>query len=475
LSTTRSAEPVELRRGLGPFDAILLTIGSIVGTGIFLTGSQIAAAVPHAGIIVLVWILGGLFTLAGALTLAELGAAFPFAGGMYHYLKEAYGPLLGFLYGWLAFLVNMSGGIAAVAVGFGIYFGRMFPFFASEHVLCAVPIGGWHFTLDGAQLAAVVAIILLTAVNHFGLGPGAGANGLVTLIKVLAISGFAIAGLCVMPHATPHWFAPLHDAIPESSGNASSALLKGFIAAMIAVLWAYDGSTGLTASAGELRRPARDLPIGLGLGVLVVVVMYVAMNVMYLRAMPLDEMAASQQIGTDAVTRLLGASAGNLLTIAVVVSSFGCLASTILYSSRIYVPMARDGLFFRAAGYVHPRWRTPVGGLWLQSAWAIVLTLSGRYDQLYTFSIFASLLILLAAGSAVFVLRMRRPDLPRPYRVPGYPFVPFVFLASVTLLTVAALIGSPLESLIGLLLAVLGLPAYFLWRRKSARARIARP
>jgi APA family basic amino acid/polyamine antiporter len=346
----------------------------------------------------------------------------------------------------------------------------MFPWFASDHVLCAMRVGNWSFTVDGAQLAGVVAIILLTGVNHFGLGPGAGANGLVTLIKVAAIVGFAVAGFCVMPHATPHWLAPLHDAVPSSSNGTGPTLILGFVAAMIAVLWAYDGSTGLTASAGELRRPARDLPIGLGLGVLIVVLMYVAMNVMYLRAMPLDQMAASRQIGTDAVTILLGERAGNLLTLAVVVSSFGCLASTILYSSRIYVPMARDGLFFRAAGYVHPRWRTPVGGLWMQSAWAIVLTLSGKYEELYTFSIFGSLLILLAAGSAVFVLRVRRPDLPRPYRVPGYPFVPIVFLASVALMTVATLIGSPWESLSGLLLVVLGLPAYALWRRKSLRS-----
>ncbi len=454
---------------MGPLDATLLTIGAIVGTGIFLTGSQIASAVPHAGLIVLVWVVGGLFTLAGALTLAELGAAFPFAGGLYHYLKEAYGPLWGFLYGWLAFLVNMSGGIAAVAVGFGIYFGRMLPYFAEEHVLLSAHPFGWSFAVNGAQLAAVIAVVLLTAVNHFGLGPGAGANGLVTLIKVVAIVGFAVAGFCVMPHETPQYFAPLRDAVPTTATSTTPALLLGFVAAMIAVLWAYDGSIGLTASAGELRRPARDLPIGLGVGVLVVVVMYVAMNVMYLRAMPLGEIAASKQVGTDAVTALLGRNAGNLLTLAVVVSSFGCLASTILYSSRIYVPMARDGLFFRWAGYVHPRWRTPVGGLWMQSAWAIVLTLSGKYEQLYTFSIFASLLILLAAGSAVFVLRRRRPDLPRPYRVPGYPFVPIVFLVSVALLTIATLWDAPLESLSGLLLLVLGLPAFLFWRRKSAR------
>jgi APA family basic amino acid/polyamine antiporter len=416
---------------------------------------------------VLVWILGGLFTFAGALTLSELGAAFPFAGGMYHYLKEAYGPLLGFLYGWLAFLVNMSGGIAAVAVGFGIYFGRMVPYFASEHILLRVPIGSGNFSVDGSQLAAVVAIIVLTAVNHFGLGPGAGANGLVTLIKVAAIVGFAIAGFCAMPHETPQYFAPLHTAVPAAPDGAAPTLLLGFVSAMIAVLWAYDGSTGLTASAGELRRPSRDLPIGLGVGVLVVVLMYVAMNVMYLRALPIADMAKSEQIGTDAVATLLGPTAGQLLTIAVVISSFGCLASTILYSSRIYVPMARDGLFFRWAGFVHPRWRTPVGGLWMQSAWAIVLTLSGTYEQLYTYSIFASLLILIAAGSAVFVLRFRRPDLPRPYRVPGYPIVPIVFLASVVLLTLATLIGSPRETLSGLLLVVLGLPAYAFWRRKS--------
>ncbi|MGQ0552413.1 MAG: APC family permease [Planctomycetota bacterium] len=470
-------EAPELRRGLGPLHATLLTIGAIVGTGIFFTAGEIATHLPHAGLILLVWVAGGLLTLAGALTFAELGAAFPLAGGIYHYLKEAYGPLWGFLYGWLAFLVNMSGGIAAIAVGFGMALGVFLPFFSGEHVLLAIPAGAAGadavagagaeplWTLTGSQLAAVLAIVLLTAVNHLGLGPGARVNSALTLLKILAIAGFAVIGLLALGRADVDFLAPLPVATGE--GAPFVGLMSAFGAAMIAALWTYDGWFGLTASAGELQRPERNLPLGLIAGVLIVIALYLGLNIFYLCALPLDELAAAPAGGQTAATAFLGQRAGNLFAAVVVVSSFGCLAGTILYSSRIYVPMARDGLFFRKVGEVHPRWRTPVTSLWLQSAWAIVLTLTGGYEALFTYAVFASLLIMLATGAAVFVLRRKRPDLARPYRVPGYPFVPLLFLGGVALIVLNTLVESPTESLAGLGLVVLGLPAYAFWRRRA--------
>lgn len=474
------AHQPELRRGIGLGGATLLTIGSIVGTGIFLTGGDIAKALPHPGLILLVWIVGGLLVLAGALTFAELGTAFPKAGGSYHYLKEAYGPLWGFLYGWLALLVYMSGGIAAIASGFGRSLGHGFlSWFSDEHVLKEIVFGSgadaYVWKLTGASVAAVLAILVLTAVNHFGLGFGAGVNNGLTLIKVGACAIFSAWGFAVAQLAFPDYFGPLSSATAASAswGAAHDAapmtLFAGFSAAMIAVLWTYDGWFGLTASAGELRDPERNLPRGLLAGVLVVIALYIGLNLMYFRAMPVTEMMGRSTLGQDAATVLLGGAAGKLFAAGVVISSFGCLASTILYSSRIYVPMAQDGLFFPAVGRVHPHWRTPVASLWLQSGWACVLALSGKYNELYEYAIFASLLIMLATGAAVFVLRKRRPDLARPYRVWGYPLVPLLFMAGVTLLVVSTVQSSPTRSLIGLGFIALGLPAYAWFKSKRTR------
>ena len=467
----------ELRRGLGVIGAILLTIGAIVGTGIFLTPGDIANTLPHPGLILLVWIVGGLLVLAGSLTFAELGTCFPLAGGAYHYLKESYGPLLGFMYGWLSLLVYMSGGIAAIAAGFGRTLGNFVPLFSEQHVLFSVPFGSgpdaYVWSLTGSAVAAVLAIVLLTAINQFGLGFGAGVNDGLTLIKVGACVLFTAWGFGVAQRAFPEYLGSLETARTTASGwavahgGAPTTLLAGFGAAMIAVLWTYDGWFGLTASAGELREPSRNLPRGLIGGVAITIALYVGLNLMYFRAMPVTDMLGRGTVGQDAAGLLLGPMGGNLFGIAVAISSFGCLASTILYSSRIYVPMAQDGLFFPAVGKVHPRWRTPVASLWVQSGWACLLALSGKYSQLYNYAIFAALLIMAATGLAVFVLRKRRPDLPRPYKAWGYPFMPLLFLAGVALLIVSTAINSPRESFAGLGLVALGLPAYAWFRRRK--------
>ena len=458
----------ELRRGLGLGGAILLTIGSIVGTGIFFTGDDIARSLPHAGLILLVWIAGGLLVLAGALTFAELGTAFPKAGGAYHYLKESYGPLWGFLYAWLCLLVYMSGGIAAIATGFGDAVGSLLPWFARDHVVLT-----WPLAVTGMQVAAVIAIIVLTAVNHFGLGFGAGVNNGITLIKVGSIVAFTAAGFMVAALVTPDVTAPVTAAAlvdaRMNTAPGSLSVLVGFGAAMISVLWTYDGWFGLTASAGELRQPERNLPRGLIVGVAVTIALYLGLNLMYLRAVPVSEMATHPNLGEYAAQTLLGRTAGTLMALAIVISSFGCLASTILYSSRIYVPMAQDGLFFASVGRIHPRWRTPVVSLWVQSAWAVLLTLSGSYETLYTYAIFASLLIMLATGAAIFVLRRRRPDLPRPYRVWGYPWMPLLFMAGVAALVFNELTGNPGPAMAGLFILVLGVPAYTWFRRRARR------
>jgi APA family basic amino acid/polyamine antiporter len=434
-----------------------------VGTGIFITTADMAKVLPHPGLILLVWLAGGLLTMAGALTYGELGVLFPRAGGLYHFVKEAYGPLVGFLYGWTAFLVIMSGGNAALAVAFGEYLGSFLPWFATQHVLLSVPIGSWTWTLSGGQVAAVLALLLLTAINHIGLKEGAWVQNTLTVIKIGSLVGLIALGLFARAPVKPNLFGP--------AGPISGGLLAAFGVAMIAALWTYDGWYGLTCSAGEMRDPGRSLPRGLIAGTAAVMLMYLLLNVVYTRALTIPEMAGTPRIAETAASVLFGPGAARLVSLAVLISTFGCLSSTILYSSRIYLPMAEDGVFFRSLARIHPTHRTPVPSLWAQTAWSIVLTVSGTYSQLYTYVIFASVVFHAMTAAAVFVFRRRLRDAPRPYRTWGYPLVPALFILACLLLIGNTLKESPVESLIGLGIVALGVPAYWVFRGSSVPAK----
>ncbi len=448
----------QLVRGLGAGDAALVTIGSVLGTAVFITTADVARILPHPGLIVGLWAIGGALTLAGALTYAELGGMFPEAGGIYVYLKEAYGPLWGFLFGWASFLIIMSGGLAALAAGFGEYLGSFLPFFSTAHVLFALPILGWTWSVNGGQLAGALAIALLTVINYLGLREGAGVQNAVTVVNIASIVGLALFGLLVPAPVSTHLLAPL----------PAAATASAFGVAMIAVLWGYDGWYGATFLAGEMRRPARDLPLGLLTGTLAVTVLYVLMNFVYVRALPVDVMGAAPRIGEAAAAVLFGPAGARLVSLAVVFSTFGCLSSTILYCTRIYLAMAQDGVFFRSLARIHPRYRTPTMSILAQGVWAIALTFSGTYEQLYTYVIFAVFLFHAATGAGIFVLRKKRPEHPRPYRVWGYPVVPVVFILTSMAFVANTLVERPIESLWGLGLLALGLPAYFSWRRRPA-------
>lgn len=448
------AQPPELVRGLGTWDGTLLTIGSIVGTGIFITTGDIAKVLPHGGLILVVWLAGGLLTLAGALTYAELGVMFPRAGGIYHFLKEAYGPIWGFLYGWACFAVIMSGGIAAIAVGFGEYLGSFVPYFSTQHVLLAVPLGSWTWTVSGGQVAAALAIAGLTAINCIGLRQGAFLQSVVTVVKVGAILAMVALGLLVAPKAASALATP-----PQQTG-----LVLAFGVGMIAVLWTFDGWYAVTLSAGEMKDPHRTLPRALVWGTAAAAAMYVLLNVVYLRALSPAELAATPRVGEEAARALFGAAGARAVAAAVLVSTFGCLAATILYAARIYLPMARDGVFVSGLAVVHPRFLTPARSLLAQGVWSAALTLSGTYSQLYTYVMFAATAFHVATGAAVFVLRHRHPDHPRPYRVWGYPVVPALFIVGCGLLVAGSLVEKPIESLWGLGLVALGLPGYAWWR-----------
>jgi basic amino acid/polyamine antiporter, APA family len=458
MGETEAKGPPSLVRGLGAWDGTLITIGSILGSAIFIAAADVPRAVPHAGLVLVLWTLGGLLTMAGALTYAELAAMFPRAGGQYHFLKEAYGRFWGFLFGWASFLVIMCGGLAALAAGFGAYLGSFVPFFSVENVLLVVPAGSARWAMNGSQVAGALALVFLTAVNYLGLKEGAFFQNALTVLKVGSIVVLALIGLVVPARATADLFAPL------PAGDLAAALGVG----MIAVFWSYDGWYGLTNVAGEMREPGRDLPRSVLAGTLAVVVLYLAVNAVYLRALPVEGMARSARIGEGAAAVLFGPTGARVVSAAVLVSIFGCLSSTILWAARIYLPMAEDRVFFRSLARIHPRYRTPSLSILAQGVWSIALTFSGTYEQLFTYVIFAVFLFHAATGAAVFVLRRTRPDAPRPFRVWGYPVLPLVFVLTSLAFVANTLVEKPKESGVGLALLALGLPAYLWWRRTEA-------
>lgn len=460
MTTAAESEP-QLVRALGRWDVALITVGSILGSAIFIAAADVPRAIPHPGLVLLLWVLGGLVTFAGALTYAEMSAMFPKAGGQYQFLKEAYGPLWGFLFGWTAFLVIMCGGIASLAVGFGDYLGTFFPVFSTRNVLFTTPVGPWTWSVSGGQVAAAIAITVLTAVNYVGVRAGTVVQNVVTVAKIGSLLALAVLGFAVM--------APVNTAWAPSPVSAFSA--SGFGVAMIAILWSYDGWYQATFSAGETRDPGRNLPLGLLAGVAAIAVLYVSTNAIYFRALTVEQITAAPRVGEAAAQALFGPLGSRLLAAAIVVSIFGCLSAAILTCARVYQPMADDGLFFSSLARVHPVYHTPGASLVAQGVWSTVLAFTGTYEQLYTYVIFAAFLFHVATGIALFVLRRKRPDAPRPYRAWGYPLVPLLFVGTSMLFVLNTLLERPTESLWGLALVALGLPAYMRWRR-AAHVRV---
>jgi APA family basic amino acid/polyamine antiporter len=453
------AEPSksDLIRGLSVTDATLITVGSVVGTGAFLTTADVARALPHAGLVLLAWVCGGILAIAGALTYAELGTMMPRAGGPYHFLKEAYGPLFGFLKGWVDFLVIMSGGLAAIAVGFGEYFGSFVPFFSTQNILASADLFGYAWKLTGGAIAGVLAIVFFTVTSMLGLRESALVQNILTVLKIGAMLALALLGLFATPAASPDFMAT----------GMPTSLVSAFGLAMVGVLWTFDGWYGVTYLGGEMKNPSRDLPRAMIGGVGIVTVLYVLLNFVYLRAVPVSEMPMHPRIAEAAAVALFGAGAAKLVSAAVMVSAFGCIGSTILYSTRTYLPMARDGVFFKSFAVVHPKWRTPVACILAQGAWTVILTVSGTYEALYTYVVVILFLFHAATGMAVFVLRARRPEWPRPYRVTGYPLVPAVFVLTSLAFVLNALIERPTEALFGFGILLLGLPAFAYWKRTA--------
>lgn len=454
---------LKLQRQLGVWSAASIVVGTVIGSGIFLVPKTMVANTGSAAMVLLVWVFGGLLSLAGALTYAEMAAAMPEAGGEYVYLKEAYGPFWGFLFGWTQMWVAKSGSVATLGSGFALYLANFFPVLDQALFLIPLPIGeNWGpLPVNGGQLAAIALILGLGALNWFGVREAAGVQVLVTILKVALIGGVIAAGLLGGKAAVEN----LATSTPAAGGVA------GFFAALVAALWAYDGWNNLSMVSGEITRPQRNLPLALIAGTAGVMGIYLLTNLAYFSVLPAAEVAASDRVASVMMHAVVGEWGATAVTVAALISMFAALNGSLLSGSRIPYAAARDGLFFRRFAEISPKHLTPGFSVLALSIWSAALVLSGRYDQLLTMVIFPSWILYGMSAAAVIVLRRKRPDLPRPYRTLGYPVVPILFVAVAAALLLATLQKSPRESLLGLIVIASGIPFYQYWsRRRPERA-----
>ena len=445
----------ELSRGLGLWDSSLLVIGLTLGGGIFLTPSSIARAVPSESGILTLWIVGGLLAIVGGLVYAELGAMMPQAGGMYVYFREAFGELPAFLYAWVAYWVIIIGSDAAVAIGFAQYFSVFFPSLGTQNVLATIG----PFPISAAQVVAVVLTLVLSATHYVGVKEGARVQGILTSVIVVALLWIAVGGA----------FAPRPaESVAATAASPLAALtMAGMGTALLAIFWTYYGWNEIVAVAGEVANPRRNLPLALILGTGLITVLYVGVNAVFLKAIPVAEMATVEQPGSLASARLFGPWAAILVSLGITAAAAGCASAGLVPAPRVVYALAKDGLFPAAFARVHPRFKTPSFGIVIQAIWMSLLCLSGRYEQLYTYATFFVILAYAATGVALFVLRRKRPDLPRPYRCWGYPVVPLLFVVTSLLVALNTLRQQPRETLAGIGIMVLGLPVYLAMRRRA--------
>ena len=447
----------ELRRGLNAWDTTLLVLGLVVGGGIFLTPSAIARALPSAHWILAIWIVGGVLSIFGGFVYAELGTMMPRPGGMYLYIREAFGALPGFLYAWVAYFVILAGADAAVAVGFSEYLSVFFPGLGTSRVVFQVG----SFPISAGQLVAVAAVLILSATHYVGIKEGSRIQGFFTSLIILALVGMVIGGALVP--------APARGGAAIASPAHSAVSLAALGTAMVAVFWVYYGWNEIAAVAGEVAKPQRNIPLALVAGTALVMILYVGVNAVFLKAIPVTELATVARPAELASRRLFGEGATTAIALAVTAAALGCLSAGIAPAPRIVYALAQDGLFPKPFGRAHPRFQTPAFAIVVQAVWMSLLCLSGRYDQLYTYATFAVILAYTATGLALFVFRLRHPEWPRPYKCWGYPVVPGIFVASSILLAINTVAEQPRETLAGLAILLLGVPIYFGMRARTRR------
>ena len=441
-----AASVPDLPRKLGLLDSLSIVVGIVIGGGIFLVPNLVAQELKTVPAILAVWVFAGIISFFGALACAELGTMLPSTGGQYVFLREAYGPLVGFLCGWSTFLVSRTAQVAWMAVTLALY------------VSYFIPLSG-----VAAKVLGLAAIALFTAINYWGARAGALVQNIFTAAKVAGLLLIIGSALLVGGHHAA-------SIAPRGSGFTMS----GFGIALISCVLAYDGWVQLSFVAGEIRNPRRNILLALALGTAICIAIYLLANIAYLRVMSIPEIAASGHVGADAAGRVMGSAGGKLVSLIILMSIIGTLNGCFLTSPRIYFAQARDGLFFRRFAKVHPTHETPGFSIVAQGLWAAALLLSGSYESLIDYAMFGLWLSYGAMVAGLIVLRVKRPELPRPYRMWGYPVTPLLFLGITVWFLGNMLATRPVPSLIGLALTLAGIPVYFIWAGKEAAPAEAR-
>ncbi len=505
--TTAPNTDSEFVKGMGLTSATTLVMGSMIGSGIFIVSADIARMTDSPALLIGAWLVTGFMTITGALAYGELAAMMPRAGGQYVYLRESLGPLWGFLYGWTLFLVIQTGTIAAVGVAFGKFLGVFFPSVSSTHWilhLWRVPpiplgpmvLGNMDVGLNTQNLAAIIIVIFLSVLNIFGVRTGAMVQNVFTFAKTAALLGLVLLGLFVGRNAAaiaanfgPNFWrnagwSALHPVQVGIDGPiAMVGMLTILAVSQVGSLFSSDAWNNVTFTAGEVKNPQRNLPLSLALGTGAVILLYVLANVVYLTVLPLQgdphgatilargiQHASEDRVATAVMQQIFGSAGAKIMAIGILISCFGCDNGLILAGARVYYAMARDGLFFRRAGELHPKYRTPAHSLFVQCIWTCVLCISGSYGQLLDYIIFAVLVFYILTIAGLFVLRIKRPDEPRPYRAIGYPVLPAVYILMAVFIDIVLLRYKPQYTWPGLIIVLLGIPVYFLWSRRNREA-----
>jgi len=477
----------------------MLVMGSMIGSGIFIVSAEIAREVNSPALLIAAWAVTGFMTIVGALSYGELAAMMPRAGGQYVYLREALGPLWGFLYGWTLFLVIQTGTIAAVGVAFGKFLGVFFPSVSSTnwilHFWKAPPIhigpmvlGNMDVGLNTQNLAAIVVVILLSVINIFGIKTGAVIQNIFTAAKVTALFGLVLLGIFLGRNAQAiaanfrgnFWHNAGLGAMHDIGGGVLVSTLTVLAVAQVGSLFSADAWNNVTFTAGEVKNPSRNLPLSLAMGTGVVIALYIACNFIYLNALPLYgtagagtilgrgiQYATEDRVATAVLTQMFGAAGGFLMAAAIMLSGFGCNNGLILAGARVYYAMAKDGLFFRRVAQLHPTYKTPAFSLMVQMVWTCVLCISGTYGQLLDYIIFAVLVFYILTIIGLFVLRRTHAQAERPYRAIGYPILPAIYIVMALFIDIVLLRYKPQYTWPGLCIVLLGIPVYFAWKASA--------
>jgi basic amino acid/polyamine antiporter, APA family len=472
--TQPNEKPSELIRGLGAWASAAIVVGTMIGTGIFLKPAEMAREGRAVSIVFLAWIVGAILSIFGALSFAELGAAIPEAGGEYAYLRRAFGPVYGFLFGWMHTIVGRPSSLSSIAAGMMRFIGFLIPAVGAPLFTVHIAgIGSWikpyDFVFTWAQPLAVGWLAIMTGVNYLGVRLGGAVQVFLTSIKIVSVA--IVIGVA--------FFAPTNTAAhnPDpfwpAAGTGGGAIFAAFLATLAAALWAYDGWEDLNLVGSEVANPQRNFPIALVGGVSFVAIIYLLFSAACLRVLPFESVANSQHIASDVVERVVGRGAAAWITIAMAISALGSMNSSVLSGARVGYAMARDGIFFKIVGGIHPKFRTPARSLIFQGILASLMALTGTFEELTNLFIFAGWIFYGAAVVALFRLRRTEPNMARPYRCWGYPVVPGLFVAGALALTINIWIERPGRSTIGLLLILAGLPFYRMWARCSAASSIA--